>query len=60
MILLGILVTFLGFLLSAASVGIASSTGARMVLVLIGIAISLFGIIGLLNRGFMKNAVWKR
>jgi hypothetical protein len=31
-----------------------------MALVLAGIAISLFGLIGVLNRAYLKNALWKR
>jgi hypothetical protein len=60
MAIAGILVTLAGFALSVASLGLASSTGARMMLVLAGIAISLYGIIGLINRAYMKNAIWKR
>ena len=56
----GILVTLAGFVLSAASVGIMSSNGGRLVMVLVGIAISLFGILGLLNPAYQKNAVWRR
>ena len=56
----GIIVTFVGFLLAAASVGLMAGTGGRLVLVLAGIAISLFGILGLINPAYQKNAVWKR
>jgi preprotein translocase subunit Sss1 len=31
-----------------------------MTLVLLGIAISLVGIIGFVNRAYLKNAAWKR
>ena len=60
MALVGLVMTFGGFLLAATSVGISSSTGARLGMVLIGIAISLVGIIGVINPAYMKNAVWKR
>lgn len=60
MVLAGLLVTLAGFALSVASLGLASSTSARMILVLAGIAISLFGIMGLINRAYLKNAIWKR
>lgn len=56
----GIVVTFAGFLLAASSVGLTTGTSARLILVLAGIAISLFGIIGLINPAYQKNAVWKR
>jgi predicted phage tail protein len=56
----GLIVTFLGFLVAAASVGLTSSTTVRLVLVLIGICMSLGGILGLINPAYQKNAVWKR
>ena len=58
--LVGLLVTFAGFLLAAASVGITSSTTGRLGLVLVGIALSLAGILGLINPAYQKDAVWKR
>jgi hypothetical protein len=56
----GLLVTLLGFAAAAASVGISSSNGVRLIVVLIGIAVSLFGIIGLINPAFQKNANWRK
>jgi hypothetical protein len=56
----GIVVTFAGFLLAASSVGLASGLTLRLILVLAGIAISLGGIIGLINPAYQQNAVWKR
>jgi uncharacterized membrane protein YgaE (UPF0421/DUF939 family) len=55
----GILVTLLGFIVAAVSVGISSSNGTRLIIVLIGIAISLFGIIGIINPAFQKKANWR-
>ena len=60
MSLVGLAVTFAGFLVAASSVGFTSSTGGRLVLVLAGIAICLIGIIGLINPAYQKDAVWKR
>ena len=51
----GLIVTFVGFLIAAGSVGMMSGTGGRLVLVLLGIAISLFGIIGLINPGLPEE-----
>lgn len=59
MIFIGILVTLLGFVISVSSLAISSGVGGRLVLTLIGMAVSLFGILGLLNRAFLKNAIWK-
>ena len=60
MILIGILVTLLGFVISVLSLTLTSSVGGRLVLVLIGLAVSLFGIIGVLNKYYLKHAIWKK
>lgn len=60
MVILGLLITFAGFVVSLTSLGMASGTGARLGLVLTGIALSLIGIIGLINPAYVKNAIWKR
>ena len=56
----GIVVTFLGFLIAVASLGITASTGGRLGIVLVGIAVSLTGILGILNGHALKNAIWKK
>ncbi len=60
MALLGILVTFLGFVISLLSLSMTSSVNGRLIMVLIGIAVSLVGIIGLLNPAYLKNAIWRK
>ena len=60
MALVGIVVTFAGFLLAASSVGLMSGNGGRLGLVLVGIVISLVGIMGIINPAYQKNAVWKK
>ena len=60
MALMGVLITALGFLIAIMSVAVTSSVEGRMVVVLIGIAMSLIGIIGVINRAYMKNANWRR
>lgn len=60
MALAGVVITFLGFLISVMSLSMASSVGGRMVMVLIGLAVSLIGIIGVINRAFLKNAIWRK
>jgi len=60
MAIAGIIVTLLGFLISVFSLGAISSTMGRLVVVLIGLAVSLIGIIGVLNRAYIKNAIWRK
>jgi hypothetical protein len=59
-ILVGIAVTVFGFVISLLSLGMASAVNARLAMVLVGLVVSLFGIIGLINRAYLKNPIWKR
>jgi len=59
MILVGILITLSGFVISVLSLAL-NSNGARLAVVALGLAVSLFGIIGVLNRAYLKNAIWKK
>ena len=58
--LAGILIVLVGWLLPVIGLSITSSTGARYFLCLVGITITLIGIIGVLNKAHQKDAVWKR
>lgn len=60
MIGIGLITTLGGFLIALLSLGLSSSTSGRMIATLVGLAVSLFGIIGLINRAYLKNAVWKK
>ena len=60
MALVGLVVTFLGFVLAASSVGLTASQSGRLGMVLVGIVVSLVGIIGVINPAFQKNALWKK
>lgn len=60
MIIAGIAVSLLGFVLAFLSLGVTDSTGVRLGMVLAGLAISLTGILGVLNRAYLKNAIWRR
>lgn len=59
-ILVGIVVAVLGFVISLLSLGMASTINGRLVVVLLGLGVSLLGIIGLINRAYLKNPIWKR
>ncbi len=60
MVLIGLLITLLGFAIGVLSLGLVSSNGARLVMVLAGIAVSLTGIIGVINRAYVKDAIWRK
>jgi hypothetical protein len=60
MILVGLLLAILGFVISVLSLAVTSSVGGRLVMVLAGLAVSLFGILGVLNKAYLKNAIWKK
>jgi len=56
----GVAIVLIGFIVAVGSIGITESTGVRLVLSLVGIAISLFGILGVINPAYQKRAVWRR
>jgi hypothetical protein len=56
----GLLLAFLGFVTAVASLGVTESNGLRLGIVLVGIVISLVGIMGVLNPAYQKNAVWRK
>jgi cytochrome c biogenesis protein CcdA len=56
----GLAITFLGFLVAVGSLGISNSNTVRGVIVLVGIVVSLVGIMGVTNQAYLKNAIWKK
>ncbi len=57
--LIGAGVAALGWVITLFGMHITPSLGGRLIIALIGIAVSLFGIIVVLPAAFNKNAVWK-
>ncbi|MGH9717314.1 MAG: hypothetical protein ACRD4R_11390 [Candidatus Acidiferrales bacterium] len=57
--LIGAFVVAFGWFITLFGMDLTVSVGGRLVLALIGIAVSLFGIIVVLPAAFNKNAVWK-
>lgn len=55
----GLAVTLLGFLIAFASLAVTPSVGGRMAMVVVGLVVSFAGI-GLINKAFQKDAIWKR
>ncbi len=60
MVAAGLVVTLAGFLISLAGLGLISGVGGRMVCALVGIGVSLYGIMGLLNPAYQAKAIWRR
>jgi hypothetical protein len=60
MAIAGLIVTLLGFVIAVASLGMSSSVSGRMVIVFVGLAVSLVGIIGLINPAYQKKAAWRK
>ncbi len=57
--LVGILMVFGGWLLPVVALPFTQSNTIRLILALVGIAITLVGIMGVLNKAHAKNAIWK-
>jgi hypothetical protein len=58
--LVGVLLAVVGWLLPVVGLTMTSSTGVRMFVCILGIGITLFAILSLLNNAHMKTAVWKQ
>ena len=60
MAFVGLAITLLGFVVAVGSLGITDSNTVRAGIVLTGVAISLVGIMGVLNPAYVKHAIWKK
>ena len=49
-----------GWCLAVGGLLITPSTGGRLVFACLGIAVSLFGNLGLLNGYYLERAIWKK
>lgn len=56
----GLALSLLGFFIAFASLGVTSSTGVRLVMALVGVAVSLVGSLGVVNQAYLKDAIWKK
>jgi hypothetical protein len=57
--LVGMALAILGWVVVLFGMHIASGVGGRMVLAILGIVISLVGVLGILPAACNKNAIWK-
>jgi hypothetical protein len=58
--ILGILLAFIGWLIPIVALSMTQSNSARFAACLLGIAVSLVGILGILNKAHLDTAIWKR
>ena len=58
--LIGIACVLGGWAVAVAGVLVTTSVSARTLLACVGIAISLFGSLGVLNGYYLERALWKR
>jgi len=58
--IVGILLALAGWLIPIVALSITQSTGARFAASLIGISVSLTGILGVLNKAHLEHAIWKK
>lgn len=57
--IVGLLLVLAGWLIPVGALTVTQSNSVRLILTLIGIAVSLTGILGVLNKAHLKNALWK-
>ena len=57
--IVGILLALIGWVIPVVGLTITQSLSARFVLVVLGICVSLTGILGVLNKDHLKKAIWK-
>lgn len=57
--LAGIITILLGWLIAISSLTMGSN-GIRLIVATLGFAVSAYGIIGVLNRAHLANALWKQ
>jgi hypothetical protein len=60
MTIAGLVITFVGFLIAVFSLGMTTDATMRLVIVLVGLAVSFVGIIGVLNRACLAKAIWRK
>ena len=60
MTIAGLVITIVGFLIAVLSVGMTTNNSMRLIIVLVGIAVSLTGILGVLNRACLSKAIWRK
>ena len=58
--LAGLALIVMGWFVAMSGLFVTSSNGVRIVLACAGIAISVFGNLGVLNKYYLERAIWKK
>ena len=58
--LIGLAVVIGGWLLAVAGLFMTSSNTGRLIFAIAGIAVSVFGILGIINQYYLARAIWKK
>ena len=58
--LIGLAMNIGGWLIAMSGLFITSSNAVRSILALLGIGISLVGILGVMNKYYLDRAIWKQ
>lgn len=58
--LAGLITIVIGWLLATVVALQVGSLGGKFALVIVGIAVILYGLIGVLNKAHVKTAIWKQ
>ena len=58
--LMGVLVVLGGWAITIAGLLVTSSNTARAIIACVGIGVSIFGILGVLNNYYLARAIWKK
>jgi hypothetical protein len=56
----GLVVILAGWLITMSGLFITSSNGGRALFACAGIAVALVGSLGILNKSYLANAIWKQ
>jgi hypothetical protein len=56
---IGLLMAIVGWLIPVVTLVLTQSTTARLIVCLLGLAISLIGILVVMNKAHVKEAIWK-
>lgn len=56
----GLAVNLLGFAIAMSGILITKSHATQAIIASVGICVSLFGILGILNKYYLARAIWKQ